>query len=167
MVKLWCNDHVYYRLCWFLKKVSNCDKWPTYKGVQLHRFYCIEKYLNLTWDARNCDHENRCFTGRNECQSWTTNLSLCFIRLPVWWPCTVDASLNLALGRNDWSASHMEHNIPSVYCPSVPSLQNHFIKLFFYLVPTNSTCGNQCAMYLYVISKLVKCFISKCIVSFR
>ena len=40
---LWCNDHVYYRICWFLKKVANCDKWPTYTGAQLHS----EKYLNL------------------------------------------------------------------------------------------------------------------------
>jgi hypothetical protein len=22
------------------KSVANCDRWPTYKGGQLHRFYC-------------------------------------------------------------------------------------------------------------------------------
>jgi hypothetical protein len=28
------------RMCWFHKSVANCDKWPTYKGGQLDRFYC-------------------------------------------------------------------------------------------------------------------------------
>jgi hypothetical protein len=28
-------------ICQFHRNVANCDKWFTYKGAKLHRFYCI------------------------------------------------------------------------------------------------------------------------------
>jgi hypothetical protein len=29
-------------ICWFCKDVAKCDRWPTYKGGQLHKFYCTK-----------------------------------------------------------------------------------------------------------------------------
>jgi len=36
-----CSNDVYnvIRIFWFPKTVANCDRWLTYKGPQLHRFY--------------------------------------------------------------------------------------------------------------------------------
>jgi hypothetical protein len=47
VAKLWSNDHVYIiGICQFRKNMANCDRWPTYKSGQLHRFYCISTLVH-------------------------------------------------------------------------------------------------------------------------